>query len=167
MKITKALKAVILTVILSTTTVLAQQQMMPPQIAPADSVSDGELKDFVEVAMEMQDIRMEMDSLVIARLEVEGMSTQRFQEIMMAKSNPDATQNSSITAEEEKVISGMQSFLQEVSMKAQKQQLEAIQQSELGQQRFQSIARALQTDQQLAMRFQQMAMEMEAAADNE
>lgn len=161
MKISKALKAILLTIILGTTTVLAQQQIMPPQISPADSVSDGELEHFVKIAMEMQEIRMHMDSLVIARLDEEGMSTQRFQQLMIEQSNPDATQSSSITDEEKKVLDDMQSFLQEVSLKSQQQQLAVIKQSELSQQRFQSIALALQTDEQLVKRFQQKAMEMD------
>ena len=162
MKLLKAVKTLLFIVLLSGTTVFAQQMQMP-QIQPADSVSDAELGQFVDVAMNLQGISMEADQLVIARLEEEGMSTQRFQQIMMAQQDPN--QNANVTTEEEEALANMQSFLQEVSMGVQQKQMTAIQNSELSQQRFQSIAAGIQTNKDLAMRFQALTAEMEQAAD--
>lgn len=162
MKFSKAVKALLFTLLLSTTAISAQQMQMP-QVQPADSVSDAELKKFVDVAMDLQGIRVEADSLVGDRLEEEGMTQQRFRQIMMAQQNPN--QSVELTTEEEETVASMQSFLQEVSMTAQQQQMKAIQQSELSQQRFQSIAAALQQDRDLAMRFQQMAAQMEGGSN--
>lgn len=135
--------------------------MQMPQIAPADSVSDAELEQFVLIAQELQGIRMELDSLVVGKLEEKGMSTARFQEIMQSQQNPQTT-DVELTTKEEETVANMQSFLQQASMKAQQQQMQSIQNSELSAQRFQSIAQAMQSDKELAMRMQTMAMEMES-----
>ncbi len=158
MKFSKSIKGLIITLFISAASLSAQQMQMP-QIQPADSVSDAELAQFVNVAIDLQGIRFEADSMIVGRLEEEGMSTERFQQIMMAQQNP--AQSVELTTDEEQTVANMQSFLQEVSMKAQQQQMQAVQNSELTPQRFQSIAAALQQDQDLAVRFQEMAAEME------
>lgn len=158
MKILKNVKALVLTLIIFTTGIAAQQSMQMPQIAPADSVSDAELELFLEIAKDIQEIRMELDSLIINKLDDEGMSPERFQKIIMAQQNPQA-EKVTLTSEEEETMTTMQPFLQEVGMNAQQKQLASIQNSEISQQRFQSIAMAMQTDQSLAIRFQKMAAE--------
>jgi hypothetical protein len=159
MNILKRVKALILSLIICSTAVAAQNMPMP-QIAPADSVSDSELEQFVIIAQELQGIRMELDSMVVAKLEEEGMSTARFQEIMQSKQNPEG-EEIELTTKEEETVANMQSFLQQASMSAQKQQMQSIQDSEMSAQRFQSIAQAMQSDKELAMRMQTIAMEME------
>jgi len=160
MKISKIVKAIVLTLIIGSTAITAQNMQMP-QTAPADSVSDSELEQFVLIAQEIQGIRMEIDSLLIAKLDDEGMSTDRFQEIMQSKQNPQ-TSEITLTTKEEETVANMQSFIQQVSVKAQKEQLASIQNSEMSAQRFQSIAQALQTDRELAMRMQEMATEIDS-----
>lgn len=160
MNILKRVKALILSLIICSTAVAAQNMPMP-QIAPADSVSDSELEQFVIIAQELQGIRMELDSMVVAKLEEEGMSTARFQEIMQSKQNPEG-EEIELTTKEEETVANMQSFLQQASMTAQKQQIQSIQESEMSAQRFQSIAQAMQSDKDLAMRMQTIAMEMES-----
>lgn len=132
---------------------LQAQQMQMPQIAPAKNVTDTELEQFVEVAKEFQEISIATDNMLIAKLEEVGMSGQRFQEIMMARQNPTAPQVE-LTPLEETTIENMQSFLQELSATMQQQQIEAVGNSELSEQRFQGIAMALQQNQELAARFQ-------------
>lgn len=132
---------------------LQAQQMQMPQIAPAKNVTDTELEQFVEVAKEFQEISIATDNMLIAKLEEVGMSGQRFQEIMMARQNPTAPQVE-LTPLEETTIENMQSFLQELSATMQQQQIEAVGNSELSEQRFQGIAIALQQNQELAERFQ-------------
>lgn len=161
MKFLKNVKALVLTLIIFTTGIAAQQAMQMPQVAPADSVSDTELELFIEVAKDIQGIRMELDSMIIAKLDDEGMSTERFQTIMMSQQNPQA-EEIVLTSEEEGTMAMMQTFLQEAGMNAQKKQLALIQNSEISQQRFQSIAVAMQTDQDLVMRFQKMATEIDS-----
>lgn len=161
MKIIRSFQALTLALIIGTTSAWAQQMQMP-QVQPAQSVSDAELTKFVDVAMDIQGIRFEADSLLMGRLEEEGMTTQRFQQIMMAQQNPNAPEVT-LTTEEEETVANMRGFLQELSMNAQEQQLKAIQASDLNQQRFQSIAMALQQDKELAMRFQELIDEMESS----
>ncbi len=160
MKISKIVKAFVLTLIIGSTVITAQNMPMP-QTAPADSVTDVELEQFVIIAQELQGIRMELDSVVIAKLDEEGMTTERFQEIMQSQQNPQKSEIT-LTTEEEKTVVNMQTFLQQVSMKAQQQQMESIQNSDMSAQRFQSIAQAIQTDRELAMRMQALATEMDS-----
>tara|TARA_R110000868_G_scaffold306734_1_gene567996 strand:- start:29496 stop:29981 length:486 start_codon:yes stop_codon:yes gene_type:complete len=160
MKIYKTVKALVLTIIISTTALVAQQMQMSP-VAPVDSVSEAELEQFVSVAMDFQSIRMEMDNLIIDKLDEVEMPVERFQEIMMSQQNLQAPEVT-LTTQEEQKVANLQTFLQEISVKAQQQQVASIQESEMTQQRFQSIAQALQTDQELAMRFQEMIAEKEA-----
>lgn len=160
MKISKIVKAVVLTLIIGSTAITAQNMQMP-QIAPADSVTDSEIEQFLTIAQDIQEIRMEMDSVIIAKLGEEGMSTERFQEVMQSQQNPQAGEVT-LTSREEETMATMQTFLQQVSVKAQKQQMESVQNSEMSTQRFQSIAQAMQTDKELAMRLQAMASEMES-----
>jgi len=160
MKISKIVKAFVLTLIIGSTVITAQNMPMP-QTAPADSVTDVELEQFVLIAQELQGIRMELDSVVIAKLDEEGMTTERFQEIMQSQQNPQKSEIT-LTTEEEKTVANMQTFLQQVSMKAQQQQMESIQNSDMSAQRFQSIAQAIQTDRELAMRMQALATEMDS-----
>jgi flavorubredoxin len=158
MKILNNLKVLLLLIFVSTTTIAAQNMPMQ-QIAPADSVTDSEIKQFVLLAQKLQAIQMEADKLIIAKLEEEGMSTQRFQEIMQSMQDP---QSSSVTlsTEEEKTVANMQTFLQELSTKAQQDQMASVQNSDMSQERFQSIAQAMQMDKNLMMRFQEIATEM-------
>jgi len=158
MKILKNLKALLLLIIVSTTTIAAQNMPMQ-QIAPADSVTDSEIKQFVLLAQELQAIQMEADKLIIAKLEEEGMSTQRFQEIMQSMQDP-ASSSVTLNTEEEKTVANMQTFLQELSTKAQQDQMASVQNSDMSQERFQSIAQAMQMDKNLMMRFQEIATEM-------
>lgn len=137
------------------------QQMGMPQVTPAENVSHQELEQFVDVAMNLQGIRAELDSLMITKLDDEGMSAQRFRQIMMSSQDPNA-QQIELTTEEEETVGRMQTFLQQVSMQAQEKQLQAIQNSPMDQMRFQRIAKALQTDKDLAMRFQAVADSVEA-----
>ena len=160
MKISKIVKAVVLTLIIGSTAITAQNMQMP-QIAPADSVTDSEIEQFLTIAQDIQEIRMEMDRVIIAKLGEEGMSTERFQEVMQSQQNPQSGEVT-LTSKEEETMATMQTFLQQVSVKAQKQQMESVQNSEMSTQRFQSIAQAMQTDKELAMRLQAMASEMES-----
>ena len=160
MKILKNLKALLILFIVSTTAIAAQNMPMP-QIAAADSVTDSEIEQFVLIAQELQEIRIKTDNRIIGKLEEEGMSTERFREIMEGMQNPQ-TSTVTLTTEEEGTVATMQTFLQEISMTAQQEQMASIQNSEMSQERFQSIAQAIQTDRDLAMRFQTIAAEMGA-----
>lgn len=151
---------ILLFLLLSTT--LHAQQMGMPQIKAAENVSQQELEEFAAVAMDLQGIRVELDSLMIAKLDEEGMSAQRFRQIMMSQQDPN-TPAVELSTEEEQTVATMQTFLQQVSNQAQQKQMQAIQESPMEQMRFQSIAKALQTDKDLAMRFQTVADSLQAA----
>jgi hypothetical protein len=145
------------------TSPLNAQQMGMPQVMPAEDVSQQELEQFVDVAMDLQGIRVEVDSLMTVKLDEEGMSAQRFRQIMMGQQDPN-TPPVELTTEEEQQVGRLQTFLQQVSMEAQQKQMQVIQEAPMDQMRFQGIAKALQTDKELAIRFQAVADSMEAAS---
>jgi hypothetical protein len=132
---------------------LNAQQIQMAQPTPATNITDIELEQFVEIAKEFQEISIATDRMLIAKLEEVGMSGERFQEVMMARQNPTAPKIE-LTPLEETTIENLQSFLQQLSLSMQQQQMEVVENSELTQQRFQGIAMALQADQELAERFQ-------------
>ena len=133
------------------------QQMQQMQNAQADSVSDEELKKFVDTAQELRSIQQDIQSEVQSMVQEEDMTFQRFQQIMMSKQNPQMAQKIEVTDEEEATINEMQPKLAKIQQQANQQQMSAIQDNGLTPQRFQQIAQAVQSDPQMIQRFQQMS----------
>lgn len=142
------------------TTFAQGQQMQQMQNSQADSVTDKELKTFVETTQELQGIQQDIQSQVQDMVKEEDIEFQRFQQIMMSKQNPQMAKNVEVTDAEEEAIQKLQPKLQEISQEAQKQQLAVIQEKGLSPQRFQQIAQAVQSNPQMMQRFQQMSQEM-------
>jgi len=160
MKFFKSISSLLLVLGLCSTAIMAQLPTQGNAAAP-DSVTDTEIRQFIETANEMQKIQQNLQQKIFGVLQEENMEPQRFQRIMQSRQNPQAQNSVDITDEEQKIIDKIEPQLQTMSQEAQQQQLQVIQNSELEQQRFQQIAMALQTDQALAQRFQKMAMEMQ------
>lgn len=135
------------------------QQMQQMQNSQADSVTDQELKTFVETTQELQGIQQDIQSQVQDMVKEEDIEFQRFQQIMMSKQNPQMAKNVEVTDAEEEAIQKLQPKLQEISQEAQKKQLAIIQEKGLSPQRFQQIAQAVQSNPQMMQRFQQMSAE--------
>lgn len=135
------------------------QQMQQMQNSQADSVTDKELKTFVETTQELQGIQQDIQGQVQEMVKEEDIEFQRFQQIMMSKQNPQMAKNIEVTDAEEEAIQNLQPKLQEISQEAQKQQLAVIQEKGLSPQRFQQIAQAVQSNPQMMQRFQQMSAE--------
>lgn len=152
----------VLGMILMTGTAFAQgQQMQQMQNNAADSISDAELENFVEVAQQLQVIGQDVQSKAQNLLKDEGMEFQRFQQIMMSKQNPQMAKNVEVTDEEEATINKVQPELQKIQQQAQQRQMSTIQESELSLQRFQQIAQAVQSNPKVMQRFQKMSASSE------
>ena len=141
------------------------QQMQQMQNAQADSVSDQELKKFVETAQDLRSIQEDVQTEVQEMVKEEDMTFERFQQIMMSKQNPQMAQKVQVTDEEEAVIKEMQPKLQEIQQQANQKQMTAIQDNGLTPQRFQQIAQAVQSDPQMMQRFQQMSADSASESD--
>lgn len=141
------------------------QQMQQMQNAQADSVSDKELKKFVETAEDIRSIRQDVQSELQQMVQEEDMTFQRFQQIMMSKQNPQMAKKVQVTDEEEAVIKEMQPKLAKIQQQANQKQMTAIQDNGLTPQRFQQIAQAVQSDPQMMQRFQQMSADSASESD--
>lgn len=141
------------------------QQMQQMQNAQADSVSDKELKKFVDAAQELQTIQQNIQSEVQQMVQEEDMTFQRFQQIIMSKQNPQMAKKVQVTDEEEAVIKEMQPKLQKIQQEANQKQMTVIQDNGLTPQRFQQIAQAVQSDPQMMQRFQQMSADSASGSD--
>ena len=168
MKFFKRTVPFVLGIVLMAGTAMAQGQMQQMQNnQAADSVSDEELQKFVKTTQELQSIQQGIQEKVQAMVSEEDMEFQRFQQIMMSRQNPQMADQVEVTKEEEATIKKIQPELQKVSQEAQQKQLTVIEEQGLSPQRFQQIAQAVQSDQQMMQRFQQMSQEMSGEEDGQ
>ncbi len=137
-------------------TAVAQGQQMQNQ-AQVDSVTDAELKKFVDSTTEIQKIQQSTQQEVKKLVNDEGMKFRRFQMIMMSKQNPQLADSIQTTQQEEQTIQKIQPQLQQISQDAQQQFVQAIQDEGLTPQRYQQIAQAVRTNPELSQRFQEIA----------
>jgi len=138
----------------------ANQQQQPPagmQGQPqsqAPNLSDEELKQFAEIAQEMQVVNQSFQQEMMTAIENEGMQVDRFTQIQQAQQNPN--QKSDATPEEMQTFEAANQKLQEIQMTAQKEMTQKLEDAGLSQEWYQQTAMAIQSNQELMMRFQQL-----------
>ncbi|MEX2379403.1 MAG: hypothetical protein WD530_01565 [Vicingaceae bacterium] len=141
-----------------------QQQQTPPsqqpgqmqqgQQAEAPNISDEELKQFVAIAQELQVINQASQQKMMSAIEAEGMKVDRFTQIQQAQQDPN--QESDATAEEMKTFEAANKKLEEVQMSSQAEMTKKLEDAGLSQEWYQQTAMAIQSNQELMMRFQQL-----------
>lgn len=138
----------------------AQQQQQPGQMPQGQSqtevpnISDEELKQFAAIAQELQVINQASQQEMMAAIEAEGMKVDRYTQIQQAQQNP--SQESDATAEEMKTFEAANKKLQEVQMGAQEKMTKKLEDAGLSEEWYQQTAMAIQSNQELMMRFQQL-----------
>ena len=130
----------------------AGMQGQPQSQAP--NLSDEELKQFAEIAQEMQIVSQSFQQEMMTAIENEGMQVDRFTQIQQAQQNPN--QESDATAEEMQTFDAANQKLQEIQMTAQKEMTQKLEDAGLSQEWYQQTAMAIQSNQELMMRFQQL-----------
>lgn len=155
MKFLKHAAAFSLGVLLVAGSVFAQGQQIQPE--QPDSITNDELERFANVTNEVQKINQKSQQKVQSMLEDKDMDMQRFQQIMMSKRNPQMADSIEVTEEEQKTIEEIQPELMKMQQDSRQKMMAAMQENELKPQRFQAILRAIQSDQDVAKRFQQIA----------
>lgn len=155
MNIFKQTLPFVLGIVLISPGLFAQGHQM--QDVQPDSITDQELKKFINTADSLQIIQQETREEVEALVRNEGMEFERFQEIMMSRQNPQMVPDVEVTEEEEKAIENVEPELAEISRGAQQQFVQAIQQEGLTPQRFQQIMQAVRSDPAVSQRFQEIA----------
>lgn len=140
------------------------EQMQPQQPVDTD-VSDRELDQFVEATIRAQEIQIKSQNEMASRVEDEGISVERFNEIAEAQQKGQSEDEIGATSDEmdsfEKAMEAIQELNQEVQPEVEK----AIEDEGISMNRFQEINMAIQQDQELQQqvrqRFQEIQLEQQ------
>lgn len=153
MKMMKTMFATLMLGILGTMTVAAQTpQMMPQQQSGSIKVSDEELKAFIDVVNTVQKINQESQTEMMAVVEDNGMTVQRFSQIAQSQQNPEATLE--VGPEEMKLYEKTLAAVEKIQLASRTEMEAAIESSPLTMERYQEIAMAAQSDMELQKRLQ-------------
>lgn len=157
MKLMKKVKSFILVLSLVIGgTALAQ---VPAQEGEANlDVKDSELEEFADVYQQLMERNQEVQQEVVGMIEDEGLSIETYQKMREADMNPDANVEdvSDDDKEKKEKIDGK---IKELEPKIQKEQEEIIEKSDLGSDRYNEIAMALQNDEDLQQKIQSILVE--------
>lgn len=137
---------------IGTASVMAQNPTMPQQ--EKIEVSDAELNQFAEVFQKMRMMNQEAQRDMMAVVQEEEFELKRFNEIHMAKMDPE--KEVEITAEEEKKYKAVVAELEVMQPEIQKRMQEVISESDLDMERYQQLAMALRSDTELQQRLQDL-----------
>jgi hypothetical protein len=143
-----------------------QQQQAPPEMpapqAPDIEVGEQELSQFATALKQMQAVQRESRQEMDAIIQDEGLSEQRFTEILQSQRDEEAAEDSDIQAATEQE---MQQFEQakdrmiDVQRDTQSQMQQIVESEGLELQRFNRILAAVQQDPELQQRLQQLMAE--------
>jgi hemolysin activation/secretion protein len=152
----KSLLALFALLFVSTGSVLAQTAMPQQQTVKPEDITDQELKQFAATAQQMQKAQMKGNQKVKKKVEEKGMKFPRFRKIMMSKQNPKMAGKVEVTDREQKMIKELQPELMQIQKESRQEMMTVIQNSDLGMQRFQQIAQAVQQNPKLMKRVQNL-----------
>jgi uncharacterized Zn finger protein len=133
---------------------MGEQQPQMAQYAQSDDVSDEEIVKFANIAEALDEVQEDVDRQVLAAINAEGMSTERFEQIAMAQQNPQAAAELNLTEEEMEILGKVGPVMQQITMEAQQIVLKKIEEEEMTVERFQMIAMGTQMDADLAQRIE-------------
>lgn len=125
----------------------------PPE---AEEVTDEELNRFVTALQTVQEIQIETQATMSEAIEAQGMTEQRFSEIHNAQRNPEIDLTAEITEAEEETYEAVLAQLISLQRGAQEEMQDAVASEGFNVQRFNEIIMAIQQDQELAQRVQEM-----------
>lgn len=146
---------IILGAIFSTVTAFAQVPQQPEPLNP-DDITKEDLQMVSNISDAAQDIQKEADDKVKGIVEGEGMEFPRFQEIVMSQQNPQMAGEVEISEDEQKTLEKVQPDLTQVNQEAQQKYMETIEEEGLSIQKFQQLAQAIQTNPEVAERFEKI-----------
>lgn len=153
MKIRNLVSSLLLIFVLGGATLTAQNTPMPKQQEQIE-VSDAELAKFAEAFQKMRMANQKAQQQMMQIIKDEGMDLQRFNEIHQASRNPNKEVEAT-KAEEEK-YSAVVEELESLQPQFQKKMQTIISNSDLSMERYQKLAMALRTDQELQKRLQEI-----------
>lgn len=158
MKISKVLLITFISLLIAAGSLFAQVQPQGPQNMPApatsEEVTDEEISKVVAALGEMEPIQAEIQEEIQAAVEEEGLTFERFQQMMMAMQNPQLADQVNITAEEKQTIQTLQPTLMQIQGEAQQKIAEKIEENGLTMERYRQIIVGAQQDSTLMARVQ-------------
>ncbi|MEX2443936.1 MAG: DUF4168 domain-containing protein [Alkalispirochaeta sp.] len=119
-------------------------------------VSDQELESFVAALQEVQEVQQEMATESQESVQSSDMGEERFQELYQARQSGSEPANAATDAENEE-FEQLMADIQAIQQESNEAMVEAVEDEGLGVQRFNEIAQAIQQDQSLMQRMQEMA----------
>lgn len=150
--------AITLAIVLLTTGMLfaqvQQQQPQMPDLPTSSDVSDEELEQITTIIGELEPIQVKAQEQIGAALEEEGISMERFQQMMMAMQNPQMADQVEITDEEMATIQSMQPKLMEIQGQAEQEMSAKMEENGLTMQRYRMVVMGAQQDPELMERLQ-------------
>lgn len=123
----------------------------------AQDISDTQLAQFADAYINIQMQNQEAQQEMIAIIEKEGLDVERFSAIQEASMNP--SQESNASAEEMKKHEKAIKKLDELQPKFEQKAIDGIEASGITMEQYQSIAAAIQQDQDLQQKLQTILME--------
>ncbi|AXJ00226.1 protein of unknown function (DUF4168) [Cyclonatronum proteinivorum] len=133
---------------------------MPAQM-PNVEVSDDEMKSFVEITMDAQQIQMLAQTEMIEMVEEAGISVERFNEILTAMQSGQSQADLDMSEDEMQRFDNVLDELETVQEKVEEQIIDVIESKGMELDRFQEINFAIQMDPELQEKFREAAMELE------
>ncbi|MFO8236426.1 MAG: DUF4168 domain-containing protein [Bacteroidales bacterium] len=120
-------------------------------------ISDEELQNFVEASQEIQMLNNELQDKMVELIENSDMGLDRFQEISQMQQQG---QDASLSEEEESIMASIQEEMQK-EQQAMRPKMDGILEDHgLDAERYMAISRAMQTDEELQQRYQEMQQEL-------
>lgn len=131
-----------------------QQQPQMPDLPTSSDVSDEELEIIVTISGELEPIQVKAQEKIGAALEEEGISMERFQQMMMAMQNPQMADQVEISDEEMATIQSMQPKLMEIQGEAEQEMGAKMEENGLTMERYRMVVMGAQQDPDLMERLQ-------------
>jgi hypothetical protein len=131
-----------------------QQQPQMPDLPTSSDVSDEEIEQIATTIGELEPIQVKAQEKIGAALEEEGISQERFQQMMMAMQNPQMADQVEITDEEMSIIQSMQPKLMEIQGEAEQEMTAKMEENGLTMERYRMVVMGAQQDPELMERLQ-------------
>lgn len=154
MKFLKTITLASVFIMMFTGYVAAQVAPQTPDLPTSEDVSDEEIVMLASTIEQLEPIQLEAEGKIEVALEAEGISLERFQQMMMAMQNPQVADQVNITEEEMEKVQQLQPALMEIQGEAEEKITEKIEDNGFTLDRYLSIIMGMQEDAELLERLQ-------------
>ncbi len=136
-----------------------QDQFQQEQASPDIDVSDEELEQFVEVSSVVQGVQMEIQMEMVSIVEDEGLEVETYNQIAEARQMGQADEELDVSPEELEKFESASESIAEVEKELESKMTTVVEDEGMEMDRFMAINMALQQDQSLQQRVQEIMME--------